>query len=147
MSSRPKIQLFVKRLSPEATLPTRGSEEAAGLDLYSAETKTIPPFGKALIRTEISIDIPWGHYARVAPRSGLAYKHHIDVGAGVIDSDYRGPIGVVLFNHSPDTEFVVNIGDRIAQLVLEQISIPTVVEVDDLTETKRGSGGFGSTGK
>jgi dUTP pyrophosphatase len=85
--SRPKIQLFVKRLTEEATLPTRGSEEAAGLDLYSAKELTIPPLGKATVPTEISIDIPWGHYGRVAPRSGLAHKHHIGVGAGVIDSE------------------------------------------------------------
>ena len=79
--------LFVKRHSPEATLPTRGSREAAGLDLYAAKDLTIPPLGKAKVSTDISISIPYEHYGRVAPRSGLAWKHHIDVGAGVIDSE------------------------------------------------------------
>lgn len=81
----------------------------------------------------------------VAPRSGLTWKHSIDVGAGVIDGDYRGPVGVILFNHS-DIEFQVNVGDRIAQLILEKIMTPDVTEVDDLDDTVRGVGGFGSTG-
>ncbi len=82
---RPQVQLFVKKLNKNATLPTRGSEEAAGLDLYASQSVTIPPHSKALIPTDISIDIPSGHYGRVAPRSGLAIKNHINVGAGVID--------------------------------------------------------------
>lgn len=81
----------------------------------------------------------------VAPRSGLAWKHSIDVGAGVIDADYRGPVGVILFNHS-DTDFEVKPGDRIAQLIIEKIITPEVLEVDDLDSTVRGEGGFGSTG-
>lgn len=80
-----------------------------------------------------------------APRSGLALKHAIDVGAGVIDADYRGPVGVVLFNHS-DSDFEVKHGDRIAQLIIQQIVIPDVLEVEDLDTTDRGAGGFGSTG-
>jgi len=81
----------------------------------------------------------------VAPRSGLAHKHFIDVGAGVIDYDYRGNVGVILFNHN-DTPFEVKRGDRIAQLILERISMALATEVDDLDSTERGSGGFGSTG-
>ena len=80
-----------------------------------------------------------------APRSGLAWKHSIDVGAGVIDADYRGPVGVILFNHS-EQDFAVKAGDRVAQLVLERIVTPDVLEVEDLESTIRGSGGFGSTG-
>lgn len=144
---RPQVQLFVKKLSDKATLPTRGSNEAAGLDLYASAPVTVPPHGKALVPTDIAIDIPPGHYGRVAPRSGLAVKNHINVGAGVIDSDYRGHVQVVLFNHSPTEAFVVNPGDRVAQLVLEQISIPAVVEVSDLAASVRGVAGFGSTGK
>lgn len=79
------------------------------------------------------------------PRSGLAWKHSIDVGAGVIDADYRGPVGVILFNHS-DMDFDVKVGDRIAQLIIEKIMTPDVVEVEDLDTTLRGEGGFGSTG-
>ena len=81
----------------------------------------------------------------VAPRSGLTWKNSIDVGAGVIDADYRGPVGVILFNHS-DVDFEVKPGDRIAQLIVQKIVTPEVEEVDDLDATVRGSGGFGSTG-
>lgn len=140
-------ELPVKRLSERATLPTRGSEEAAGLDLYAAARVMIEPHGKALIPTDLAIAVPVGHYGRVAPRSGLAVKSHISVGAGVIDSDYRGPVQVVLFNHSPTEPFAVNLGDRVAQLILERISYPTVVEVVELAPSVRGAGGFGSTGK
>lgn len=133
------------RLSPSATLPVRGSTHAAGYDLASAEATVIPARGKALVKTGLAVAIPDGHYGRVAPRSGLAWKHAIDVGAGVIDSDYRGPLGVILFNFS-DADFEVKPGDRIAQLIIEKISTPEVVEVDDLDPTKRGAGGFGSTG-
>jgi len=101
--------------------------------------------GKALVDTQLSIAVPVGTYGRVAPRSGLASKHMIDTGAGVIDADYRGPVFVLLFNHS-EKDFQVEEGDRIAQLIIERISNPEVFEVDDLDETLRGSGGFGSTG-
>lgn len=82
---------------------------------------------------------------RIAPRSGLASKNFIDTGAGVIDADYRGPVKVLLFNHS-DTDFAISEGDRVAQLVLERIYTPDVVEVQELEESVRGAGGFGSTG-
>lgn len=97
--------LKVKKLSENATLPVRATSNAAGYDLFSAEDKVIEPRGKALIKTDLSLAIPPKHYGRIAPRSSLAWKHHIDVGAGVIDEDYRGPLGVVLFNHSNE-EFV-----------------------------------------
>mgnify|MGYP003386127022 CR=1 FL=1 len=116
-----------------------------GFDLSSAYDATIPARGKALVKTDIAIAIPESTYARVAPRSGLAHKHSIDVGAGVIDYDYRGNVGVILFNFS-DVDFEIKRGDRIAQLVLERISMANVVEVTELNETDRGAGGFGSTG-
>jgi dUTP pyrophosphatase len=137
--------LRVKKLSPHAILPSRGSAMAAGYDLSSAYECMVPARGKALVKTDLSIAIPVGTYARVAPRSGLAWKHSIDVGAGVIDADYRGPVGVILFNHS-DTDFTIHAGDRIAQLILELIVTPQVLEVEDLDATTRGEGGFGSTG-
>ena len=124
---------------------SRGSHLAAGYDLSSATDTKVPARGKALIPTDLSIAIPEGTYGRVAPRSGLAWKHSIDVGAGVIDADYRGPLGVILFNHS-DVDFEVKVGDRIAQLIIEKIMTPDVLEVDDLDSTTRGAGGFGSTG-
>ncbi|XP_074283189.1 deoxyuridine 5'-triphosphate nucleotidohydrolase-like [Silene latifolia] len=137
--------LKVKKLSDKAVLPSRGSPLAAGYDLSSAVETKVPARGKALVPTDLSIAIPQGTYARVAPRSGLAWKHSIDVGAGVIDADYRGPVGVILFNHS-DVDFEVKEGDRIAQLIIEQIVTPDVFEVEDLDSTVRGAGGFGSTG-
>ena len=97
------------------------------------------------MKTDLSIAIPKDTYARVAPRSGLAWKHFIDVGAGVVDYDYRGNVGVILFNHS-DVDFEVKHGDRIVQLILERIATPEVLEVEDLDDTARGAGGFGSTG-
>lgn len=112
---------------------------------FSAYDATVPARGKALVKTDIQIEVPFGTYGRVAPRSGLAWKNFIDVGAGVIDQDYRGNVGVILFNHS-DEAFEVKKGDRIAQLICERIVYPTLVQLDSLTDTNRGAGGFGSTG-
>jgi dUTP pyrophosphatase len=139
------IKLFVKRLSEKATLPVRGSAFAAGYDLFAAHAGIVPARGKALIKTNIAIQLPSGTYGRVAPRSGLAWKHSIDVGAGVIDEDYRGDVGVILFNFS-DTDFAIAEGDRIAQLILEKYAVADVVEAEELEDSVRGAGGFGSTG-
>lgn len=162
----------VQRLSDHAQLPTYGSNGAAGLDLYADFSRegygmiNLAPGERRLIKTGISIDIPKGHYARVAPRSGLAYKNGIDVMAGVIDEDYRGEVGVILFNNDFDhefrsahdmsegwyhpigggTSFNIKHGDRIAQLIIEKYTPCLVVEVSSLDTTERGSGGFGSTG-
>ena len=155
--------LQVAKLSENATIPTRGSATAAGYDLYSAEDCVIPARGKGLVKTDIQIKVPHGTYGRIAPRSGLAWKNHIDIGAGVVDEDYRGNVGnllllrlsvnaysifflgVVMFNHA-DVEFVVKKGDRVAQLVCEKISYPEVEVLNSLDETLRGDCGFGSTG-
>jgi dUTP pyrophosphatase len=137
--------MLVKRLRPEASLPARGSSLAAGFDLASAEAVTVPKAGKAIVKTGLSLAVPKGTYARLAPRSGLAAKKMIDVGAGVVDSDYRGEVGVVLFNHGHE-DFVVEAGDRIAQLVVEKVTMCGCKEVESLDQTARGSGGFGSTG-
>ncbi|XP_028984657.1 deoxyuridine 5'-triphosphate nucleotidohydrolase, mitochondrial isoform X1 [Betta splendens] len=133
------------RLSNHATTPTRGSSKAAGYDLYSAYDYSIGSMDKAIVKTDIQIAVPHGCYGRVAPRSGLAAKHFIDVGAGVVDEDYRGNLGVVLFNFSKET-FEVRKGDRVAQLLCEKICYPDLVEQETLDETDRGAGGFGSTG-
>ncbi|OJD12326.1 deoxyuridine 5'-triphosphate nucleotidohydrolase [Emergomyces pasteurianus Ep9510] len=137
--------LMVKKLVPTARAPTRGSAFAAGYDLYCAKAIVIPAKGKGLVDTGLAIAVPEGTYGRIAPRSGLASKHFIDTGAGVIDADYRGEVKVLLFNFS-DADFTINEGDRIAQLVLERIYTPEVVEVEQLEESVRGAGGFGSTG-
>ncbi|EKD01380.1 hypothetical protein A1Q2_04327 [Trichosporon asahii var. asahii CBS 8904] len=139
------MPMRVKRLAPSATIPTRGSALAAGFDLYASRPASVPPRGKAMVDTDISIALPSGTYGRVAPRSGLAAKHSIHTGAGVIDADYRGPLKVILFNLG-DEEFKVNEGDRIAQLILEEVRMAPALEVEDLDETVRGQGGFGSTG-
>ncbi|KAJ4492868.1 dUTPase-like protein [Lentinula edodes] len=144
-SIAPISQLLIKRHSEKAKTPSRGSALSAGYDLYSAEKKTVPAHGKALVDTQLSIAVPAGHYGRVAPRSGLASKFMIDTGAGVIDADYRGVVFVLLFNLS-DKDFEVEEGDRIAQLIIEKIHTPEILEVQDLDETLRGAGGFGSTG-
>ncbi|XP_066885308.1 deoxyuridine 5'-triphosphate nucleotidohydrolase, mitochondrial isoform X4 [Kogia breviceps] len=122
------MRLRFVRLSEHATAPTKGSERAAGYDLYSAYDYTVPPMEKALVKTDIQIALPSGCYGRVAPRSGLAAKHFIDVGAGVIDEDYRGNVGVVLFNFGKE-KFEVKKGDRIAQLICERIFYPEIEEV------------------
>ncbi|KAL7789462.1 dUTP diphosphatase [Trichoderma ceciliae] len=140
------IPLQVKKLSPQGRLPTRGSAFAAGYDVYAARDTVVPARGKVLVDTDISIAVPAGTYGRIAPRSGLASKHFIDTGAGVIDADYRGPLKILLFNHA-ETDYEIKEGDRVAQLVLERIVTPEVVEVEELEESVRGIGGFGSTGK
>ncbi|NWV95677.1 DUT protein, partial [Machaerirhynchus nigripectus] len=140
------MRLRFTKLSENAFAPSRGSARAAGYDLYSAYDCVIPPMEKAVVKTDIQIALPSGCYGRVAPRSGLAAKHFIDVGAGVIDEDYRGNVGVVLFNFGKET-FEVKKGDRIAQLICERIYYPELEEVEALEDTERGEGGFGSTGK
>lgn len=137
---------MVRRLSAAATLPVRATADAAGFDLASAVACRVPARGRALVATDLAVALPDGVYGRVAPRSGLTVKHGLDVGAGVIDRDYRGSVGVALFNHS-DEDYHIKPGDRIAQLILERVAtIDRVTEVDRLPETKRGTAGFGSTG-
>eukprot|EP00529_Nitzschia_sp_RCC80_P035723 CAMPEP_0113493096 /NCGR_PEP_ID=MMETSP0014_2-20120614/28416_1 /TAXON_ID=2857 /ORGANISM="Nitzschia sp." /LENGTH=186 /DNA_ID=CAMNT_0000386949 /DNA_START=1194 /DNA_END=1754 /DNA_ORIENTATION=- /assembly_acc=CAM_ASM_000159 len=139
--------LLVKKLSPNATLPVRGSEYAAGYDLSASQPTTIAPGGRGIVKTDLAISCPAGTYGRVAPRSGLTVKKGVHVGAGVIDADYRGPVGVVLFNLGTEP-LVIEQGDRIAQLILEKIVMAPVVDIgeEELEETVRGAGGFGSTG-
>lgn len=135
----------VKLLSFDAKVPTRATEFSAGLDLSSIEDTVVPANKWIAIPTGISIQIPKDCYARVAPRSGLAFKHGIQVGAGVVDSDYTGEIKVILFNHG-SSDFEVKKGDRIAQLIFEKIYNEYFIEVEELDDTVRGDGGFGSTG-
>lgn len=137
--------LFVKKLSPNAIIPTRGSPDAVGYDLYSARTLVLRKYDKLLVPTDIAITMPSGCYGRVAPRSGFSWKYHTITAAGVIDPDFRGNLNVMLFNHSIcDVE--IKQGDRIAQLILEKMKIVNVYEVEELEETARGDAGFGSTG-
>ena len=105
----------------------------------------VPARGKVLVGTGLAFAIPTGNYGRIAPRSGLAVKNSLHVGAGVVDSDYRGEVKVLLFNHS-DIDFEVTEGDRIAQMIIEKYTMTDLCEVEELSETARGEGGFGSTG-
>ena len=116
----PPPPLQVKLLSSTAKPPSRSSAFAAGYDLYASTEATVPAWAKVLVDTDISIAVSAGTYGRVAPRSGLASKHSIHTGAGVIDADYRGPVKVLLFNLS-GTDFNVAPGDRIAQLIVERV--------------------------
>jgi|SRR6056300_1684903 dUTP pyrophosphatase len=139
------MSLGVKKLGYDSILPTRGSDGAVGYDLYSNCDGVIAKGKRGVVSTGIAISPPPGVYGRVAPRSGLAMKNGIQIGAGVIDPDYTGEISVIIFNMG-DTDFEVKKGDRVAQLILERCETPPVEEISLLEETERGDGGFGSTG-
>lgn len=132
-------------LSNSAFLPKRGSEFAAGLDLYSPVSGSIEPSQRLLVPLDICIELPKGTFGHILPRSGLALKNGIHVGAGVIDEDYRGNVGVLLFNLG-NTPFVFKEGDRIAQLVIKSYENIGLVQKEKLDQSERGNGGFGSTG-
>ena len=155
MSSSPQPQtdpthaalslLEFKRLDPRAQLPSRGSAAAAGLDVYLLEELTIDPGQRTLGRTGLAVAIPEGYYGRLAPRSGLAVKQGLDTLAGVIDADYRGEIGCLLYNSGDETIHLAA-KSKICQLIIEKIITPDAAWADDISDTERGIGGFGSTG-
>lgn len=136
----------IKKLHANARLPQRGTTFSAGADLYCIEAFTLEPGERKLVPTGLAIEIPHGFYGRVAPRSGLAVKHGIDVLAGVIDADYRSEVKVPLINlgHEPVS---FNAGERVAQLIIEQAAMCDYVWTEELSDTERGEGGFGSTGR
>ena len=137
--------LKFKRLDPRAVLPTRGSPFAAGLDLFCIDDVLIEARSRIGAHTGLGVEIPAGFYGRISPRSGLAAKQGIDVLAGVIDADYRGEIICLLYNTS--TEAVrLPAGSKICQLIIEQVITPSPAWAEELEETARGAGGFGSTG-
>jgi dUTP pyrophosphatase len=140
--------LRVRRVSPDALVPTRAYEHDAGLDLRAAEQRVLEPGERASVRTGIAVEIPSGHAGLVLPRSGLADRHGIALvnGPGLIDAGYRGEIRVLLLNTDQREAFAVSPGDRIAQLVLVRIESPPVLEVEELSSSERGPGGFGSSG-
>ena len=135
-----------KKLSSFAFLPTRGSPYSAGLDLKSPYEVIIPKHGKALLLTDLAVQLPQNCYGRIASRSGLAFNNFIEVAGGVVDQDYTGNVGVILYNHS-DQDYTVRVGDKIAQLICEVIMYPSVVEIFKLQNTQRNVGGLGSTGR
>jgi dUTP pyrophosphatase len=143
------MTLRVVRLDPRATLPTRAHPEDAGLDLHALEAATLAPGERASIPTGVAIEIEPGHAGLVLPRSGLAARHGISVvnAPGLIDSGYRGELRVLLLNTDRDETFELSAGDRIAQLVVIAVAVTEPVEVTELSDSLRGAGGFGSSGR
>ncbi|PID62685.1 MAG: dUTP diphosphatase [Ignavibacteriae bacterium] len=148
-----KIDLLIKRISDkflDIPLPHYATEGSSGMDIRAAiEEPLIIPAGKVImVPTNISIEIPLGYEIQVRPRSGLAAKNNIGLlnSPGTIDSDYRGEIKIILFNFGNE-DFIINRGDRIAQLIIAEVVIANVIETDKLKNSERGSGGFGHTGK
>jgi dUTP pyrophosphatase len=143
------VELRVRRLREEASLPRRAHEGDAGLDLQAAEAATIAPGERASVATGIAVEIPTGHAGLVLPRSGLAARHGIALvnAPGLIDPGYRGEIKVLLLNTDSREAFEISPGDRIAQLVLSPVAEADPVEVTELAASARGEGGFGSSGR
>lgn len=141
------MQLKIKKLSPTAQLPSYAHPGDAGLDLFALDAQAIAPGEAQLIRTGIALELPPGMEAQVRPRSGLALKHSITVlnSPGTVDAGYRGEVGVVLINHGHKT-FQVTTGMKIAQMVINAVVQAQVVEVESLSDSARGAGGYGSTG-
>lgn len=148
MNSSPPI--FCSKAYPDAKIPQKGSSHSAGFDLHAylgIAIITLEPHTRVLVDTGVSIAFPRGWYGRIAPRSGLALNYGIDVLAGVVDSDYTGKIKVILYN-SGDRPFTISCGDKIAQIIPEKCGEWDVMtECENLNDTARGQGGFGSTGK
>ena len=147
MSTNP-VRLPVKRLDPTIELPSYAYAGDAGLDLRSSEDVTLEPFERRLISTGLAIAIPEGYAGFVQPRSGMALKHGLSMAntPGLIDSHYRGELKVIAINLDPREPISIKRGDRIAQLVIQQVPVGSLVEVEELDETDRGTGGFGSSG-
>ena len=143
------IDISIKLLDQDMPMPVYAHDGDAGCDLMSAADLVLKPGERAMVPTGIAIAIPEGFAGFVQPRSGLAAKHGIGIvnGPGLIDSGYRGEIKVILINHDPGEAFSIKRGDKIAQLVIQEVARAGFNQVQDLEGTKRGSGGFGSTGK
>lgn len=144
------LQVPVRRLDPDLPLPAYAKPGDAGVDLRATEAVTLlPGGGRALVPTGVAVAIPRGYAGFVQPRSGLALKHGVTVlnTPGLIDADYRGELKVLLINTDPAEPFVIERGERIAQLVIQAVEHVDFVEVEVLDETERGEGGFGHTGR
>jgi len=142
------VKVLLKRLNEKSIIPTYMTGGSSGMDLYSAEEKIIPPGKWEVISTGIAVEIPYGYEGEVRSRSGLAKNYGVFVlnSPGTIDSDYRGEVKVILMNLG-DEPFKVNVGDRIAQLVISPVVRAEITEVEELSSTERNDGGFGHTGR
>ncbi|MDM8010361.1 MAG: dUTP diphosphatase [Parasphingorhabdus sp.] len=143
------VDISVKRLAHagDLLLPSYETSGSAGMDVRAAENMVIAPGHRGLVGTGLAFAIPQGYEIQVRPRSGLALKKGIGIpnSPGTIDSDYRGELKIILLNHGEE-DFIIERGDRIAQIVVAPVQRGILIEVADLDETQRGSGGFGSTG-
>lgn len=143
-----QIQVSIKRLDPSVELPSYAYIGDAGLDLRANETVDIPPFERVLIPTGLAIALPEGYAGFVQPRSGMALKLGLSIAntPGLIDAHYRGELKVIAINLDAHEAIHIERGERIAQLVIQEVPTVQLVEVDELDETDRGAGGFGSSG-
>ena len=148
MSAPIQLDVLVTKLDKDAIVPTYAKPGDAGADLYSISDLVLPPGERSLVRTGIAIALPNGYVGLVHPRSGLGLKNGISVinTPGTIDAGYRGEIGVVLINHDLHESFQVKKGDRIAQLVIQKVENAQFKMVDQLPDSERSTGGYGSTG-
>ncbi|AFR48803.1 MULTISPECIES: dUTP diphosphatase [Gordonia] len=140
--------IAVRRLDPDLPLPTRAHPGDAGVDLYSTIDLELPAGRRQLVGTGIAVALPFGTVGLIHPRSGLAARAGLSVvnTPGTIDAGYRGEIKVCLINHDPEQTISIARGDRIAQLIVQRVELPDFVEVDELDDTARGDGGYGSSG-
>lgn len=147
---KPMTNVNIKKLNPKATIPTYGSEYAAGCDLYACldEAVTIEPHATVLIKTGLALEVPVGYAGLIYARSGLASKRNLAPAnkVGVVDADYRGEVMVALHNHGTIPQTIEH-GERIAQMVIAPFLQVSFIETEALSDTVRGEGGFGSTGK
>lgn len=143
-----KVVLPIKRLDPTLELPSYAYDGDAGLDLRSNEDVTLAPFERRLVGTGLAVAIPEGYAGFVQPRSGLALREGLSMAntPGLIDAHYRGELKVCAINLDPSKSIHIERGERIAQLVIQQVPVVSLLEVDELDETDRGAGGFGSSG-
>ena len=143
-----KVVLPIKRLDPTVELPSYAYDGDAGLDLRSNEDVTLAPFERRLVGTGLAVAIPEGYAGFVQPRSGLALREGLSMAntPGLIDAHYRGELKVCAINLDPSKNIHIERGERIAQLVIQQVPVVSLLEVDELDETDRGTGGFGSSG-
>jgi dUTP pyrophosphatase len=143
------VKLPFRRLTDHARPPAQAQDGDAGYDLHAAEAAAVPPGARVSVGTGVALAIPAGHAGLVLPRSGIALKHGVTLAnsPGLIDSGYRGEVRVLLMNTDRVEPFQVDVGDRIAQLVIVRHESPELVEVSTLDESARGEGGFGSTGR
>ncbi len=140
-------QILFKKLNPDAIIPIRGTKSSAGFDLHAIEDTVVGSHGNTLVHTGIAVALPAGTYGRIAMRSGLALKQHLNVSAGVIDMDYRGELGVIVYCTKPGSFYTIRAGERFAQLVPELVNYCESSVVDELPAPDQYHGGFGSTGR